>query len=603
MTFDPRKYVGSSPARPAGFDPSRYTGQPVEEEPQRTEAPRLYSPVELAEMGIIPEGSAPPPDMRNARGYAETVLNKSTNALPFGRPVVDALSAGVRKLLQPSPGAQVSDEVKQYATEHGESIREAPGLVDLYRDSRDTRDIRTAAGELQNPGLSKFGTGLGITLSLLAPGPKSLKGAGAAGVAARGARVALPRVMAQGAGLGAAQAFGDSRADLTTGQGDEWIQAARDTATGAAFGAGGGLVGYQAGRYAPTLLRAAGRGLNRLGVAQGRRALLSGADSLTKNVTSDEAVEEAIRSGGILPFGTTKGAAQRLERSREALGATYSQTVDRLEELGVQGADAHALADKLFDAGNDAYYASSANKAPVAILKNEAANVRELAQRNAGSAALPGAGPTRGARPRLGLRQTERIKQDLQGQVNYSPLVDKRNNDALMEAAALIRGSTEEAIDEAAQRAGPGSEIAELGETFVPVKRRLGLTIEASDAANRGAQKAANRSMFGLPEVLAATSTGEPVSGVAAAFAMQALRSRGPSTVASAGYWGGRGADGLARLAAPRAATGVLPIQAARTVNALERPTVGADLPLLPDDEERLRRQAWLDVLRGMESR
>lgn len=573
--------------------------KPADAPAQMTPVPKRYTRLELAQMGIFPEGEPPPPKV----GPGETFVNRATNALPLGRPAVDSLSAlamqGARAFIGRN-GAELTPQARAQLEAMGETPAEQPGLMDDYRHLRDTRDVRTDAGSEQNPWAGRLGTGTGVALSILAPGPKGLGAAGrGAGAAATAARVALPRVMAQGALLGGLQAFGDSRADLTRGDGGEALQALGDTARGAGWGAAGGFAGYQAGRYAPTVLRAGGRLLKSLGIAQGRRALLNGADSLTKNVTSDAAVEEAISSGGILPFGTTKGAAQRLERSREALGTTYTQTVERLEDLGVQGADAHAVADHLLDAANDAYYATSANKAPVDILKNEAANVRELAQRNAGSQALPGGVPRRALRPRLGLRQTERIKQDLQRQVNYSPLVDKRNNDALMDAAALLRRSTEDAIDEAAQRAGPGSEIAELGETFRPVKRRLGLTIEASDAANRGAQKAANRSAFGLPEVLAATSTGEPLSGLAAALAMKGLRNRGPSTVASGGYWSGRGLEGLARLAAPRVASGALPWATAQTALAAERPLVDATMAMSPDDERRLRMQAWIDALRA----
>ena len=382
----------------------------------------------------------------------------------------------------------------------------------------------------------------------------------------------LGQLVKTGAALGAAGGLGGSDADLTRG---EYGRAAGHTALGGLTGALGTALGYGAGKAAPVLVRSMRTGLENVGVNMGRRHLLSGADSLSSRLpTSPDAVREALSSGAIVPFGTTKGALGRLERSVDTQGALYGSIMDGLEAKGVRGPEARAIADKLVARAAELEKTTGADKALPRAFMREAKNVEAVAAPST----------------TLGLKQAEAIKRDLQQKARYGRFEETPLNEARREIASVVRAANEEAI-EGAGRAAPGSELAEMAEAFVPVKQRLGRLIEARDAAERGATRAAQRSSFGLPEKMlvgGGLASGALAPALASSTVMNLLRNRGASTAATSAYWASRGAKGLAELLAGspnRAALG------AGLAGSSER----ALLPEVLSDEER---EAIIQALR-----
>lgn len=255
---------------------------------------------------VVYDDELPPPDPKVGAG--ETFLNRAVNALPGGRPIVDTLSTAVmegsRAAGKIAPGLSRAlsglPVVGQFApaAESGVSLTpkakaeleamgspEAPrppepGLLDTYRDMRDTRSQRTAAGSKQNPWAGRAGALTGFGLSLVAPLPKSSV-AGWKGSAATGA------------GYGALAGLTDGKADLTRG---EFGQALVDTAEGAALG---GAMG------------AAGHGLMELG-KRGVRALRGArADTLAQEQLAAREGAEAAQAQ----------AAKAAEAERKMIGA------------------------------------------------------------------------------------------------------------------------------------------------------------------------------------------------------------------------------------------------------------------------------------------
>lgn len=205
---------------------------------------------------LLAAGAKPPPKV----GAVETFVNRAVDTLPLGRPVVNALSAGVGSAAQalgvgqrsPMLTPEAEAELRASGVETP-APQEAPGLMDVYRQMRDRRDLRTDAGVAQNPTAAKLGTGTGIALQMLAPIPKGLGGAGAAARGGQQAERGLLAAMAAGAGKGALmggiQSAGDSRADLTRLTSDEFGEQLKDMAVGAGlgFGLGGVLTGLGRG--------------------------------------------------------------------------------------------------------------------------------------------------------------------------------------------------------------------------------------------------------------------------------------------------------------------------------------------------------------------
>lgn len=361
-----------------------------------------------------------------------------------------------------------------------------------YRKARDELRQESKAAAAEHP-LAYYGAGLAASLP------------GAAATAplkvAKGASV-LTRALA-GAGNAAIQGGVAGAGNSESGS------IVSDTAKGAAGGAvlGGGL----------SALGALPGALERGAIRQGRRVLLGGADSLSSRVpTSDAAVMEALRSKAIRPFSNTQGALERLEGLSAEQGREYASIISKLEDAGVKGPDARKVAEQLLEKGSALESQTMNNALPSAYL-DEAEKLISKA----------------GGDGRLGLKQAENLKRSLQDTAKYGRIEETSLNEVRRDIASIVREANEKAAIEGAQAAGP--EAQALAEQFIPTKQRLSRLIEARKAAERGSQRAAQRSAIGLPDYVMAAgglAGGGPIQAAATGAVSNLFRNRGASTFA-----------------------------------------------------------------------
>lgn len=379
----------------------------------------------------------------------------------------------------------------------------------------------------------------GLPLSFALPGGQAKTAGGMAGA---------------GALAGGLGGLGGSEADLTKG---DVLGALADTGIGAGLGA---ALGAGAAYLPKAVKAAAGKGselLERLGISQGRKVLTGGTKSISQAAAvSDDAVKRALEEGAIRPFGTTSGAAERLDVLREAAGAEYARIVQALEAAGVVGPERDALAAQLFA---KARQEAASNVGPVPeYIKGTAERIAGLpAEARIAGEVRPVAGDvgeTIGAEvERLGLTQAEDVKRSLQDlalaeyrKVGGNTLL----GDAKMANAADVRRAVEQAIESQSGRA------PEAAAAFIPVKQRAGQLIEASSAAEMALNSAKNKNAISLRDllvVLAGAGKDTTATQKAALLPLSMVaRATGPSTVASGAYSAGEALRRLTGLTLPK---------------------------------------------------
>lgn len=459
------------------------------------------------------------------------------------------------------------------------SVRFLETEGDVYRAGRDTEREVLRGAETHYPKTAFASRLAGDVLS-----DAALKALGVPGVGGRAYNIAT----------GALSGLLGSEAEMTPDKATELsvAQGLAQAGLGGYMGKYATDAGAMAARIAPQTLRLLRTFLESGAVSMGRRTLLAGADSLAGNVpVPDAAVREALASGAILPGGTTQGAFKRLEESAKEYGDFYGSILDQLEAAGVRGPVAEQLAKTIAARGDE--LAPTAGVANPAVTKayddvagrlEQAARTPEALEAAARARAalqgidIPSGPPGPGT---MGLRQAEEVKRGLQEQAYYGKIEDTPVNEAKKEIASIVRQANEDAVDAAVAAApqGPsGDALRALGESFQPAKQRLGNILEARGAAKRGAAAADKRSMFGLPDYIAAAgalggggaASGDTGLGLGAGagtlLLTNLLRRRGPSTVASAAYGLSRAAGAGARAAAnePAATRALLERTAAR---------------------------------------
>lgn len=483
-------------------------------------------------------------------------------------------------VFQPSPDD--TPEIRKIKEEALAKQASAPTSYELVRDGARKANVKA---EKAHPGYYFAGEVGGGVASSLAPVGALAKGGAAVKV---GLGRALLRAMGSGAAMGAAAGAGNSEAELAGNGPAETNRLLLDSGIGAATGAGSSAIGYGVSKAAPLLLRTVGRKLEKMGINQGRRVLLNGADSLSNKTTSDEAVAEALKSGGILPLGTTGGAAKRLAQKTEHQSQVYGEILDTLENNGVSGPDARELADQLLSRAAEEQVSTGANKAVPQRFFREALNAENVADKRNG---------------RLGLRQAEKIKRELQNEARgeyHRAGGNSSLGNAKMEIASIVRDANEKAIEQAGQAAPLESAVREASESFLPVKQRLSRLIEARNAADKGAAKVANRSSTGLSgkvAMMGAAATGDLGAAAQAAGGtslLQAILNRAGSTGASGGYFAGRGLQSLGKTVQriPGRAT-----SGAAIGSAYGNAEIAELIRSLQQSDEELKHQALLEAL------
>lgn len=279
-----------------------------------------------------------------------------------------------------------------------------------------------------------------------------------------------------------------------------------------------------------------GEALERAGVATGRRVLMDGQGSLSgKTALPDEAVREAMDSGAVRLFGTTRGAAKRLDKTTEAAGQEYGRLLKELEDGGVKGPNVMGLFQQLREQADE-------------LVKTEANDVLpSLYRDSAESLYSKGVAPA-GQDLRLGLRQAVGATRALQRDAKYGKYEETPLNEAKRDIARRVRVAVEDEVESSAAKSG-SAELQNLAAQFVPAKKTLSNLIPADAAAFRGAEQASKRNAFSLTDYLAAGAAGaatqNPIKTGAALLGAHVLRTRGPSTAAVSLRALGKGTTGL----------------------------------------------------------
>jgi hypothetical protein len=312
-----------------------------------------------------------------------------------------------------------------------------------------------------------------------------------------------------GAGFGSMYAAGDAPAGADAGG---------VLSTAAAGGAVGGLLGAGIQGTAETLPRLVPR-LQAIAIDQGRKVLTGNtAPMATRKPLSPEAIDAAYHEKAIKPFGTVEKAAEVLANAREMKGDQYAQIVAALEAKGVDGPNAILLARQLTGEANQIASQSLGSPAPGMF-------------RNAADELMTKVSDIPFASKRLGLTQAENMKRTLQRAAQSEYVKEgpqSLSGEARTELASRLRQAVEDSV--AAQASKAPAEAA----AFEPIKRELGAVIEASNAANKGAARAANRQTHGLgAKVMAsgALASGGLGEAIPTLLGATALRNRGPATL------------------------------------------------------------------------
>lgn len=564
----------------SGYKPKSF--RPVEKEPEtQLYRPPSFQPLPEDEPQQRPRHtlSAAPKD--GFVGPVETYFGQTADMIPLGRPLVNLAQTGgmqVAKMLGVGESdvkftPEALEEMKALGI--GVEDREViPGALDTYRQSRDIRDARVQVGGDNHPTAKALGTATGLGASVAVPLPKALGGSAfgkqVVKASAKGGE-GLPALMAGGGAMGAAQSAGDSRADLTRGEVGEF---AGDVAIGLGAGVAAPVVGWGASNKLPELLRAFQQSGRKFALGQARRHMLDGAYSLSKKTVSDDVAEEAIRSG-IRPFSSVLGTRDRLGLAVEQYGDVYANIVEQLEAAGIKGPDALDLADQLVKRGRE-LAPNTMNDATVGTWSKHADKVLDKVPSVEGAMGGRFFDPSE---TRLGLTQAENLKRSLQEMAKYGRVEETPINRELRGIASTFRQANEDAIETQAREMG--GEVAEIADTFVPVKQKLGRLLGAQEATIAGAQKYENRPSIGLRELVQPSA--------ARAAATKVYTALGPSTMASGAYAGSRVAGAGARAATLGNAHGM-------RAGAARAAAAGARGALEPEVDPKEARQ-WAEAL------
>jgi hypothetical protein len=399
----------------------------------------------------------------------------------------------------------------------------AKGVLESYRDARGGNRTLDEAAKKRSPyafGGSEFAAGMAVPIG--------------------GAAKTIGQAAKLGGAMGAVGGSGGSEADLTKGELGRYLF---DVNAGGALGVLGGPVAYGIGKAVPYALRGVGNALKGAGTSIGRYVLERGSRKAGYEPLSDEAVREALDSGAIVPFGTTGGAAQRLERAAEDYGNVYGAELQKMQNLGVEGPPLMATRDVIYKRGDQVFRGVSDRNVGAGdtrlrdIYRKKADDLLEMFGDRTGKK-LKDLKTRRFVSPdaaSLPLTIGENFKRTIGQRAEHGRIEDTLDNETLLDIYRLMKEASEEAVAKGGQKGGPGSEVADLAESFIPTKQKLGRLLEARGAAARGAAKASRESPGPGLKDLGTSAMISPDGGTAvlAAMALRLARERFPSAAAS----------------------------------------------------------------------
>lgn len=420
-------------------------------------------------------------------------------------------------------------------------VHDRPGdtFADRYARWRDSARRTNDAANAANPKTFLGGQIAGGVATSAAPGGLVSKVVGRAAPAV-GAMARAEQAAQQAIPIGAAYGLGESKAETVGGL-------AKDAALG---GAGGALVGGTVAAVAPPLAA----WLRSKSIEYGRKALsgISTPMSYTRKPIPEAAVDAAYESGGIRPFGTVTGTAERLEVAADKQGAIYNEIIKRLESQGVEGPTAREVAKRLLARADAEKRVTWQRMDP--IVDDLTSTAEEALTKSD-----PGKVYTHGFDPPIDLSQTRALVGNAQSAATseYAKIPNKvsLSGDAKMAVAGELRQAMEDAV--AAQSSKSPADVAR----FMPEKEKLANLLWALQEAREGAGKAARRGPLGLSDIIPATaaaSTGGALPAAATLVATKGVLPRVSSTVGAtarglsslASHLGGSGPQGAQPVAA-----------------------------------------------------
>lgn len=565
-----------------------------------TEAEEL----ELLELEAEAAGATPAPAAKAVPsvGGGETFLNKAAEALPLGRPLVNALTALGMKALRPSAGARLTP---QAAAELG-MPQEAPtpGLAQEYRNARDAFAQRTAAGSEENKLAAAGGSLFGTGLSLLAPLPKVAIGGKTAGA---GARI-LNNALTAG-GYGALNGVVNGRGDLTRGEVgqalkdaagvDALAQAAEDAKAGhygraaldvmGAGGIGGALTGGALGSAvegvkASGILPKAAAALRRVGDKQAFKAL--GGMKPQINELGEEAARrigsDALDTRVLTPLASRNTMLERATAALKEAGAGTSGALSELDAAGQSALTKQAAAARVNQLADEL-----AKKPAMRNLANrfrlEAQNILET----------PGEGP-------MSLRDFEElIARPYKQTTNWGadlPLA----KETLKQLPRALEGQVEKEAGALASRTGKTGGL----EKYQQAKKDFGKFAAIADIAEEGVRRDTSKKAMGLYDAMAGMSAAthalashDPI-GAALKFGVGV----GASKLASrfGNQFSATGARALSNALTSPELGAANPSQAAAVLSRLLGPTLSPAGQLSAKEREEL--QQYAEALRNGEN-
>ncbi len=363
-------------------------------------------------------------------------------------------------------------------------------FVEDYRQKRDEADFRRQELDEKEPGASFAGKALGVGGTVLAP-------VGSAGT--------LAKTLATGTGIGATQALGTSKADLTKG---EFEDAGADMLSGGGAGFAGGALGAGLGKLASYVTSNDKAALRAFAAAHPQlRDLKIYPEKKQIEIGKRLLNEELVKLGG-----TTEGIAARAgkahQQSGKIIGDIMDELVTKAESQGKIALNRQALTDLVAAKLNAKGQLSKKAKD---ILLNEMDDM--LLQFNKGENTFD-------------IKTLHQMKSHLQELGRFDTAVPSATSKEYQNVSHGVR----DALLQAADEVDPQLRMA-LEQNF---KRHSELA-PARDIATEAALKDANRTflpMYDFAALAAGSVMGGPAGGVPAMALAHLLRTRGQSTAA-----------------------------------------------------------------------
>lgn len=384
----------------------------------------------------LPEGEENKPSQPSWRDSIQTEKEAPSELESATRGAAQGLSLGF------------ADEATGAAEAALDWLKNDPkGFMDNYRKHRDESRANYSEAEKANPKSYMGGQIAGAVGSAFVPG---MQGA----------------TLGKLAALGAAQGLGNSSADITTGNTEDLVQAAKDTGLGAGIGAA--AYGVSKIPFGKILNKAADKADD---VAERLAVNATGATGRASENFAPGTGRQLLDKG-IVGFGdTAENVAQKAGAAMEQAGGTMDDVLRTLDSSGAK-ASVDDVVSTLEQKINDLSQ-SPGNESLIKQLQKEVDNLYLRGE------------------SQIAPSVAEQAKRNFQSQVNWmSPEVDKK-------AASHLSSAFKNEVENVAEQASP-----ELAGAFKEAKNTYGMLAPVKEAAEKRAAQMAQSPFGGLGDIM-----------------------------------------------------------------------------------------------------